>query len=569
MTEMPITSGDNSRNLIQAEGGTLETVKGIHIVRLKGSDYEMGRQHGLLAAEVCGDIVPEYFDSFLKTLVAHAVPVLAGPAAAIFKSLFYYLNRKRIGRQLPDHTRGMCDAQGMDARHYAKMLLVPDILHYLIGRAMPMYVSSMACSGFMARDKATAGGRLLVGRNFDFYGKGVWNTNSALIIFEPKGKQKYCWMGSLGLPASGQAMNESGLIVSLHTHFTRDVRMRGMPLYSLFVNILESCTCLEEAVRLIKAQPRICGLSMFIVDTRARDAAVVGFSAGNQEVLRPENDVLIRTNHYLTPEMKAAEVMPLQFKLNTEGRYNRIRQLITEKYGHLTPDDIPAVLADRIDPRENRKCLGGNIVCATNNAYSAVFSPEDDALWVARGPFPVCAAETFTGFRTSALFDGDRNRYAIEDLKGGADYTPDEYAALMLYEDAWEAHFDNLRDDKAIFSLRRAMELAPHEPIIPKMAGFLLLRGGKFAQALPFFEKNAAFAGHGDLMRAEALIWLGRCLDLTGRRKDALAAYEKCVNVRARPISGAARRHLDRPYRPRELSKINPEFIVGSVFAKY
>ena len=569
MTRVQTSSGHKSGNLIQAEGGTLETVNGIHIVRLKGSDYEMGRQHGLLAAEVCGDIVPEYFDSFLKTLVAHTAPALAGPAAAILKSLFYHLNRQRIGRQLPDHIRGMCDVQGMNARHYAKMLLVPDILHYLIGKAMPMFAPPMGCSGFMARDKATADGRLLVGRNFDFYGKGVWNTNNALIIFEPKGKQKYCWMGSLGLPASGQAMNQSGLIVSLHTHFTRDVRIKGMPLYPLFVNILESCTCLEEAIGLIKAQPRICGLSMFIVDTRARDGAVVGFSAGKQEVLRPEKDVLVRTNHYLTPRMKAWEVVPLQFKLNTEGRYNRIQQLIAEKYGHLTPEDIPGVLADRTDFREDRKCLGGNIVCATNNAYSAVFSPEDDALWVARGPFPVCAAEVFTGFRISALFDGDRDGYAIDDLKGGADYTPEELAALMLYEDAWEAHFDNLRDDKAIFYLRRAMALAPHEPIIPKMAGFLLLRGKKFTQALPFFEKNAAYAGHSDLMRAESLIWLGRCLDLAGRRKDALVFYAQCAGLQAPPISDAAHRHLERPYRARELSKISPEFIVGSVFAKY
>ncbi len=569
MTEAQVIYDDSSRSLIRAERGTLETVKGIHIVRLKGSDYEMGRQHGLLAAEVCGDIVPEYFDSFLKTLVAHVVPPLAGPGAAMLKSLFYYLNRKRIGSQLPDHTRGMCDSQGFKARHYAKMLLVPDILHYLIGKSMPMFVSSLSCSGFMVRDNATADGRLLVGRNFDFYGKGIWNTNSALIIFEPEGKQKYCWMGSLGLPASGQAMNESGLIVSLHTKFTRDVRLRGVPLYSLFVNILESCTCLEEAINLIKAQPRICGLSMFIVDTRARDAAVVGFSAGKQEVMRPEDDVLIRTNHYLTPEMKAGETVPLQFRLNTEGRYNRIRQLITEKYGKLTPDDIPPVLADRTDFWENRKCLAGNIVCATNNAYSAVFSPEDDALWVARGPFPVCAGETFTGFNISALFDGDRDRYAIDDLKGGADYTPDEHKALMLYEDAWEAHFDDLRDDKAIFYLRRAMNLAPHEPIIPKMAGFLLLRKKKFIQALPFFEKNAAFAQHSDLMRAEALIWLGRCLDLMNRRKEALAAYKECVDLQSRPISAAARRHLDRPYRPRELSKITPEFIVGNVFARY
>jgi hypothetical protein len=35
------------------------------------------------------------------------------------------------------------------------------------------------CSGFFACGGATKGGKLLIGRNFDFFGRGVWNANNA------------------------------------------------------------------------------------------------------------------------------------------------------------------------------------------------------------------------------------------------------------------------------------------------------------------------------------------------------------------------------------------------------
>jgi len=567
---MDSTEVTTDGGLIKCGKGTLEKRNGIYIAQLEGSYEEIGYQHGRLAAEVCGDLVGSYFYETIEMLIRHSVPAFAGPAGRFLKSLFLGLNRKRVGKNMQALIRGFSDALGLPRSRTEKILFVPDIIHFLLGKAFPQFAPAPpSCSGFMARDSATAGGRLLVGRNFDFFGQGVWDPNNALIFVRPDGGQKYCWIGALGVPGSGQGMNESGIIISLHTKFQRDVHLTGTPLFVILTGILEKCENLDHAIRELTSRPRMCGLSLFVVDSRNRDAAVIGFSSNNYEVVRPEKDVLVRCNHYVTGEMKKLEIDVYQWMLHTKSRFNRIHEMIEEKRGALAPEDIPAIMADCTDYWEKRKRLAGCIVGATNNAQSVALSPDEDSMWLGNGPFPVCFSERFEGFRISALFSGDRNNYEIDPLPGGDPLDATEKAARGHYQAAWTAHLEDFRDDLSIFHLRKAAELAPGEPVYPRLAGFLLLKNERYEQALPMFEKNAAYDYRSELMRAEALLWLGRCLDLLGRRDEAVARYREAAALDQHPVSRAAARNVNSPFRPGQLSGISPEFVVGTVLAKY
>ncbi|MFC2171143.1 C45 family autoproteolytic acyltransferase/hydrolase [Acidobacteriota bacterium] len=558
------------KELIRCGDGTLEKRKGVYIVHLKGSYEEMGWQHGKLAAEVCGDVVVSYFLDVVASLVKHTLPSLAGIVNSLLKWLFYTLNKKRIGRPLMDQIRGMADALGLSYSANAKGVFVPDILHFLIGKTFPAYIPvPPSCSGFMARGTATEGGKLIVGRNFDFFGQGVWDENNALIFLEPEEGQKFCWIGALGVPASGQGMNESGLIVSMYTKFNRDVRFTGIPLFTLLGNILQKCESVDDTLKLIAEQPRLCGLSLLVVDSKARDAAVAGFSANNMEIVRPEKDVLVRTNHYTSEKMKKFEVGPYPCVLHSTSRFNRIHSLLEEKRGQLTSSDVPVLLSDNIDFYENRQRLAGYIIRACNNSQSIAFSPDEDAMWIANGPFPVCTSEEYMGFRISALFNRERDMYEIEDLDGAGNMSLSEREAQKHFQEAWTAYFDNNKDDLAVQYLRKAEECAPEEPVFPRLAGFLLMKRDKFVQALPFMERNAAYEYKHDIMKAEALLWLGRCLDLNGMRNEALEKYRQASEIDVFPVSGAAKKHLNRPFKRKGLAKVSPEFMVGTVLAKY
>lgn len=554
---------------IERSGGTLVRRKGVYIAQLRGSYADMGRQHGELAAVACGDVVPLYINGIVGKLVAHAVPSIAGPAAGLLKGWFRWRNRGALGEDMRAHLAALAGAYGQDPALAERLFFVPDIFHYLAGRSFSMLAPPPSCSGFFACGDATKDGKLLIGRNFDFFGRGVWNANQAIIVMHPERGQRFCWLGALGVSASGQGFNESGLFVGLHSNFPKDVRSKGAPVFKIVHDILAECTTLDEAVARVTAKPRICGLSLHITDTKARTAAVVGFSARHAEVVRPENGVLVRTNHYTTADMQRIEVGPHPWRANSNGRFQRVTELLGAKRGVLTGNDVPHILSDCFDPFEQRKLLVGNTVAAPHNVQSMVMSPDDDALWLAHGELPVCHADRFRGFRVSALLGGDADRYEIDDLPGADQFNETERAAMNEYEEAWSMYMDHLDSDRAVFHLRRGAELMPDEAVFPRMAGLLLLKDKKYVQALPLLLRNAE-CDYGDiLMRAEAQVWAGRCLDLMDRRAEAVEHYHTAAKLNAPPVSAAAARHLKKPFTTRQLFDVAPEFMVGNALAKY
>ena len=554
---------------LERSGGTLERRKGIYIVHLHGTYAEMGRQHAELASAVCGDVVPRYMDQLLNKLIALTLPSAAGPVAAFLRRWFHLRNRAGINDEMRAHLAALAKAYGLKPVDAERLFLMPDIFHYLAGHSFMSVMPPPACSGFFACGSATQDGKVILGRNFDFFGRGVWNTNNAIIIMHPPDGRRICWVGALGVTAGGQAFNDRGMFIGLHTKFTRDLSMTGLPVYSIVHDILANSGCLEEALNSVSSTRRICGLTLFIADTRARTAAAAGFSARKMEVVRPLDNVLVHTNHYITKEMKQVEVAPYPWQANSYARFERLAVLLEERRGRLKPEDAPLLLSDCIDPFEDRKRVTGHIVAGANNVQSLVLSPDDDALWLANADYPVCHSDRFHGFRISALLDGDTDRYEINDLPGAHQLTETERAAVLEYEEAWTGYFDYMDSGHAVFHLLRAAELLPDEPIFPRMAGLLLLKQKRYKRALPLLQRNADFPHRSPLTRAEAHLWLGRCLDLLNRRAEAIAQYECAAGIDAHPVSAGAKRHLEKPYRSRDVHGILLEFIVGTAISKY
>ncbi|MFM1918520.1 MAG: hypothetical protein RLZZ303_154 [Candidatus Hydrogenedentota bacterium] len=556
-------------NLVERHGGTLETVSGIHVVHIRGSYEAMGRQYAALSNEVCGDVISQYLNCLIEKLVGHAVPPLATPVAALLKRIFHFRNAHRIGPDMLALLAGTSEGFGVPRIIAERLLLVPDILHYLAGRSfVPLAVPPM-CSGLYATGSATRDGKQLFARNFDFFGRKLWNACNALVVLHPTSGQRICWIGALGSPSGPQGFNESGLVLSLNTHFTRDVSTKGIPLFSLCHKILANCTTLEEGIQAIESEPRLCGLTIFLLDTKARKAAAVGFSARHNEVLRPEHDVLVRTNHYTTEAMQRLEVAPYPWQRNSRGRFRRVHELVAGLRGELAPEHLPAILSDCKDTWEERTRVTGNVLACANTTQSMVMSPDDDALWLANADHPVSHADSYAGFSISALLNGDREHYVRAPLAGGSTLDSTQRAALHEYEEAWSEHFDNNNNDKAVFHLRRAAALLPEEVIFPRMAGILLLKQHRYEQALPLLMRNTEYVYKDALMHGEAHMWVARCLDLMGRHVEAVAHYQQVSALNIAPLSAAAARHIRKPFGKLGLVDVSPEFICGTALAKY
>jgi hypothetical protein len=553
--------------------GSLRVEKGMLYMEVQGTHEEIGRAHGELVKGIVDEYIVRYYAGFIEKLIAHSAVsnisrTIPPRVARLLYFIFHKANRKRIGDSLLAHTKGFTAALGLPSVEGERIVLFPDILHFLAGKSLaPMAMPG--CSAFYARDAATHGGKQIIGRNFDFFGRGLWDEYQCVKVFRPKDSQAFMWIGALGLPVGGFAMNESGICVMPFTNFMKDVGISGRPLFAIIQELLENAFCLDDAVRIMEQGKRIGGLSLMICDTHGRDACAVGFTARRMEVIRPEEDFLIRTNHHLTDKMKEIQVAPTAWYRHSSARYMRIEELLREKYGKLTLNDAVGIMSDTIDPREKRKSLVGDIVAAMNNAMSIVLSPDDDAIFISNGLFPVCHGDTYIGFRLSAMFSGKGEVAAAEDLPGSGKLNDIEKEAVLHYEEAWTEYLDRFDSAKAVYHLRRAAELAPEEPIFDRMAGLFLMKQGKYEDALPHLRKNADAQYKDARMKAESLLWLARCGDLAGRREQALGLYSRAIEFNDKEISIAAERGIVLPYSKKQASAIDMEFIVGNPIVKF
>jgi len=295
----------------------------------------------------------------------------------------------------------------------------------------------------------------------------------------------------------------------------------------------------------------------------------VEFSARHYGGVTPVDDVLVRTNHYVTEAMKRFEVAPHPWKRNSQARFLRIQRLLEERRGDLTPTDALQILRDCVDPFEDRKRVTGNVVAGLNTTQSFVMSPDEDTLWIARGDHPVSHNDPYVGFRISALLAADSGNYACEGLSGRSQLDTSERSALAQYVEAWTEHFDHFSVDQALFRLRQARQHLPEEPIFPRMMGLLLMKQRRYQQALPHLIESAQFEYRDVLVRCESILWVGRCLDLMGRRDESKEQYQQAKALGVPLLSEAARRHLEKPFKRWELLDVSPEFIVGTAIAKY
>lgn len=554
---------------------TLRGEKGIYIMDLKGGHEEMGAQMGGLVRGIVDAIVTKYYRDLPEKLIAHSYAghlsrVLPPRIANAIYALFRRLNGNKLGDEMSGFIRSHCEAMDIDPREGVNALLFADILHYLAGKTFASMSPPGGCSGFFARDKATKDGKVVVGRNFDFFGRGIWNEHQTITVIRPRGKQAYFWVGSLGIPFGGFGLNEAGIALLTFTKFCRDVSLRGRPLMTICLEIMESAASLDDVVDIIARENRIASLSFLMVDTKTRDARVIGFSAKHMEILNPENDYLIQTNHYMTEEMMKLEVAPSAWLRHSRARITRLEHLLQENYGAIDPALAVKFMSDPVDPFEGRKRVVGDIIASTNNAMSLVLSPDDDAIYIAHGDFPVCHSDKFLGFRISALFKGEADASSsVADLPGAGHLDDIEKAAVLHYEDAWSEYLHHNDISLAVYHLRRAAELIPDEPIFHRTAGLLLLKSGFYRDAMIHLEKNAAPDYRVAKVKAESLLWAGRCRDLLGQRDQAAEYYKQAIAIGDAEMSAAAGRGLKKPFVKSGLNNLDVELVTGSPLVKY
>lgn len=269
--------------------GELKYINDLPVLIVAGTPEEMGRQAAVLTGDVVKKLA-EYPKKLIQQRLKEKGPERVAKCLEMAKS---------IAPQLSDDHRAELLAA------FEQLGVDRDI--GLLGNLLcDVYRGGFACSSIIVEANRSATKGPLFGRNLDFYTLDMLGKYSLVTVHRPNKKHAFVTIGFPGMFGCLSGMNDAGLSLAVHEVFVaRDgsslFNPKGEPYTFCFRRILEECSTVAEAEKLLRASPRTTLLSLSVCDPK--DDAVFEITPKSVAVRRSSDDILPCTNHFRTSEL--------------------------------------------------------------------------------------------------------------------------------------------------------------------------------------------------------------------------------------------------------------------------
>ena len=244
--------------VIAAEAAAVELVDGLRVVRLSGTPYELGRQHGaLLRTEVRESVgqILGYFRRYLK------IPWVRTWLVDWWLEASWRQSRPFISPDILEELRGVSDGSGVPLRELKRLHAIPD--------------RTYACANLAAWGRATAGGQLVHVRNLDWNIRAGIQRFAVVFVVRPTGKHAFVNIGWAGFIGVLTGVSDAQVSVGEVGAETVEATFRGEPMAFLMRRVLEEADSLDEAALLVRGAKRTIGANYVFADARAKRAVAI------------------------------------------------------------------------------------------------------------------------------------------------------------------------------------------------------------------------------------------------------------------------------------------------------
>jgi len=523
----------------------------LFVAHLKGTQAEMGAQHGAMVREV-GNWRPavEFYPLMPSRLLAAGSPLLRWAIGPVIEWALRRMERRR-DPELRARNKAFLKAVGVTHR-WSRYSQVMDVFQNLVNLAaakglgpwskLPLaervgFHFPQACSTLVAWGSATEHGNLLHARNFDFPGIGVWDRNPAVVFCTPNQGLRYGFVSSRGADVPGiTAFNEAGLSITAHTRFHRDATFSGRSIVDLTHDIVRGAKTLAEAEAIARQTPIASTWGLCISSAAENRAISLECNSAGVRVIEPGEgeEWLVVTNHYKSDFSEGQIHISPGFNHNTVGRWSNLTRL--GQRGGLSVHDMQRALCGFEDADVSGfERAGGTITTQAITVQSVVIDPANQRLNLSVGPAP-------TGLGPWHSLDwawGEEPSYYVERFDGGgaaaltthshARFTGgDEAEAYQLYIEAAEELGRGGSPAIAKEHLEEAIALDDADPVYRLLAGGLALKMKDPARALEHFEAGLA-REKSPFYRAQLLLWASRAAVAVGGRDEDVVRWREAI----------------------------------------
>lgn len=342
-------------------------------MKLDGTPFEQGRQHGLALRDQVAHNVEVYYERFLTEgkLEPDEVRRRAGEFVPLLRSFPDYF----------DAIRGVAETANQDVVDVVMLNMRYELLYYQYS-VLPV-VGPDGCTSFALLPDASANGHLLLGENWDWIPEvagAVLHTREEdfeTLSFTEAGIVG----GKIGLNSFGVGLSINGLL-STSDDWSRQVKPFAVRCYEILRTRL-----LDAAIPIVTDLRRACSTNFVLA--QAPDRAVdVEAAPDTTCAFYSDGGALTHTNHFIDPTHLGVEEPISERRPHTYTRLERMDALI-EARRPLSIGDVQECLRDH-DNYPDSVCRHYNAqdppeeACVT--VVSAVMDLNDRALWITDGP---------------------------------------------------------------------------------------------------------------------------------------------------------------------------------------
>ncbi len=410
-----------------------KTQSGLWELYVEGDGYERGVANGILTKEL-HEFQEDVFVNQIKVLV---------PDINYLKFLKFFVGY--FNRHLPDHITDEYKEEILGISKYASDkydFIAPKyhrILNYHgahdIGHALQDKNMTVGCTSFSVWDKKSADGKLLVGRNFDFYSGDDFAKNKIVQFTHPKNGYDFATVTWSGFIGACSGMNAKGLTVTINAAKSAIPSDAATPIALLAREILQYAKNINEAIAIAKKRSVFVSESILIGSAEDNKTISIEKSPDNMDVYEvPNSNQLICPNHYQGNGFDH-DIPNLKNIVESSSMYRnlRLKQLLSQS------DTINYTQAAAI--LRNQKGINNVNLGLTNEKglnqllahHAVIFKPQDKLIWVSSNPFQ-CGE--FICYNLDSVFaKAKRNQSQLELNEPQYTIAPDPFLKTKEYQD--------------------------------------------------------------------------------------------------------------------------------------
>jgi hypothetical protein len=360
---------------------------GLWELYVEGDGYERGIANGMLTKEL-HEFQEDVFINQIKIIV---------PNINYLKFLKLFVGY--FNRHLPDNITEEYKLEILGISKFASDkydFIAPKyhrILNYHgahdIGHALQDKNMTVGCTSFSVWNKKSADGKLLVGRNFDFYSGDDFAKNKIVQFTNPTTGYKFATVTWSGFIGACSGMNEKGLTVTINAAKSSIPTDAATPIALLAREILQYAKNIEEAKAIAKKRKVFVSESILVGSAFDNKTVSIEKTPAKMDVYEvPNSDQIICPNHYQGKDF-TNDLANLNNQIESSSLYRSIhlKQLLSQS-GTINYLQAASIL-------RNQKGLNDKNIGLTNEKglnqllahHAVIFKPQDKLMWVSANPF--------------------------------------------------------------------------------------------------------------------------------------------------------------------------------------